>query len=167
MGPPPARSGLTEGRILARRLTERRSLRLPRRAECAFPLHHRPGGVGRNPPPACGALWRMAQLGKRARTIPRQAAGGCAGARRPQPGAWPRRKAQSGQGASLMARPGPSRDTIRLSVVGYGGAGNSGLVATKCALVTRTSSTRKISSQSSVSCTALLPTSWVAPPFLG
>ena len=76
MGPPPARSGLTEGRILARRLTERRSLRLPRRAECAFPLHCRPGGVGRNPPPACGALWRVAQLGKCARATPRQAAGG-------------------------------------------------------------------------------------------
>ena len=70
MGPPPARSGLTEGRILARRLTERRSLRLPRRAECAFPLHCRPGGVGRNPPPGCGALWRVAQLGKCARATP-------------------------------------------------------------------------------------------------
>ena len=49
MGPLPARD-LAEGRILARRLTERRSLWLPRRAECAFPLHCRPGGVGRNPP---------------------------------------------------------------------------------------------------------------------
>ena len=28
-----------------------------------------------NPPPACGALWRMAQLGKRARATPRQPAG--------------------------------------------------------------------------------------------
>ena len=86
MGPPPARSGLTEGRILARRLTERRSLRLPRRAECAFPLHCRPGGVGRNPPPACGALWRVAQLGKCARATPRQAAGGLR--RGPQASAW-------------------------------------------------------------------------------
>ena len=35
-------------------------------------------------------------------------------------------KTQSGQRASLMARPGPGRDTIRLPVVGYGGAKNSG-----------------------------------------
>ena len=61
---------------MARRLTERRSLRLPRRAECAFPSRRRPGGVGRNPPPACGALWRVAQLGKCVRATPRQAAGG-------------------------------------------------------------------------------------------
>ena len=67
---------LTEGRISARRLTKRRSLRPPRRTECAFPLHHRPGGVGRDRPPACGALWRVAQLGKRARATPRQAGGG-------------------------------------------------------------------------------------------
>ena len=31
---------------------------------------------GATPPPACGALWRMAQLGKCARATPRQAAGG-------------------------------------------------------------------------------------------
>ena len=68
--------GLAEGRLLVRRLTKRRSLRLPRRAECAFPSRRRSGGVGRNPPPACGALWRVAQLGKRARATPRQAAGG-------------------------------------------------------------------------------------------
>ena len=69
--------GLKEGRLLVRRLTKRRSLRLPCRTECAFPLHHRPGGVGRNPPPpACGALWKVAQLGKCARATPRQAAGG-------------------------------------------------------------------------------------------
>ena len=48
--------GPTEGRSLTRRLTERRSLRPPRRAECAFPSHHRPGDAGPNPPPACGAL---------------------------------------------------------------------------------------------------------------
>ena len=68
--------GLAEGRLLVRRLTKRRSLRLPCCAECAFPSHHRPGGAGPNPPPACGALWRVAQLGKRARATPRQAAGG-------------------------------------------------------------------------------------------
>ena len=71
-----AARGPAEGRLLVRRLTKRRSLRLPCCAECAFPLHHRPGGVGRNPPPACGALWGMAQLGKRARATPRQAGGG-------------------------------------------------------------------------------------------
>ena len=64
-----------EGRSLTRRLTERRSLRPPRRAECAFPSHYRPGDAGPNPPPACGALWRMPQLGKCARATPRQAAG--------------------------------------------------------------------------------------------
>ena len=68
--------GLKEGRLLVRRLTKRRSLRPPRRTECAFPLHHRPGGVGRDRPPACGALWKVAQLGKCARATPRQAAGG-------------------------------------------------------------------------------------------
>ena len=49
MGPLPARD-LAEGRILARRLTKRRSLRLPRRADCAFRSRRRPGSVGRNPP---------------------------------------------------------------------------------------------------------------------
>ena len=33
---------------------------------------------GANPPPACGALWEVAQLGKRARATPRQPAGGVA-----------------------------------------------------------------------------------------
>ena len=70
--------GLAEGCILARRLTERRSLRPSRRADCAFWSRHRPGGVGRDPPPACGALWEVAQLGKRARATPRQAGGGVA-----------------------------------------------------------------------------------------
>ena len=68
--------GPTEGRSLTRRLTKRRSLRPPRRAECAFPSHYRPGDAGPNRPPACGALWRMPQLGKCARATPRQAAGG-------------------------------------------------------------------------------------------
>ena len=55
---------------------ERRGLRFLRRADCAFPSHHRRGGAGPNRPPACGALWKVAQLGKRARATPRQAAGG-------------------------------------------------------------------------------------------
>ena len=44
------------------------------------------GARDTTPPPACGALWRMAQLGKCARATPRQAAGGCAGD--PQAPAW-------------------------------------------------------------------------------
>ena len=78
--------GLTERRSLARRLTERRSLRLPCRAECAFPLRRCSGGAGRNPPPDCGALWKVTQLGKCARATPRQAAGGLL--QDPQAPAW-------------------------------------------------------------------------------
>ena len=48
----------------------------------------------------------MPQLGKRARATPRQPAGGCARARKPRPGVWLYGGAQSGQRASLMARPG-------------------------------------------------------------
>ena len=111
-----------------RRLTEKRILLAWGVAECAFRSRRRPRGAGRNPPPACGALWRMPQLGKRARATPRQAAGGVA----PGPAGLGRRarphgKAQSGQRASLMARPGPGRGTIRLPVAGSGGARNSGL----------------------------------------
>ena len=58
---------------------------------------------------------------------PARLAGGCARVRRPRPGAWLHGKTQSGQRASLRAHPGPGRDTIGLPVVGYGGAGNSGL----------------------------------------
>ena len=77
---------LRKGAFCARSLTERRSLRPPRRAECVFPSHHRPGGAGPNPPPACGALWKMAQLGKRARASPPP---GCGGVRQgPQAPAW-------------------------------------------------------------------------------
>ena len=63
MGPLPARD-LAEGRILARRLTERRSLRLPRRAECAFPLHCRPRGVGRNPPASLRGTMKSGPTGQ-------------------------------------------------------------------------------------------------------
>ena len=65
-----------EGRACG--LAERRGLRLPRRADCAFRSHHRPGGAGPNRPPACGALWKVAQLGKRARATPPPACGGVA-----------------------------------------------------------------------------------------
>ena len=55
-------------------------------ADCAFPSRRCPGGGGPNPPPACGALWKMAQLGKRARATPRQAVGGLR--QGPQASAW-------------------------------------------------------------------------------
>ena len=45
-----------------------------------------PGKCGATPPPACGALWRMPQLGKRARATPRQPAGGLR--QGPQASAW-------------------------------------------------------------------------------
>ena len=67
-----------ERRSLELRLMEKRTLLAWGVADCAFPSRRRPGGVGRNPPPACGALWKMAQLGKCARATPRQAAGGVA-----------------------------------------------------------------------------------------
>ena len=51
-----------------------------------FRSRRRPGGVEPNPPPACGALWKMAQLGKCARATPRQAAGGLR--QGPQASAW-------------------------------------------------------------------------------
>ena len=57
------------------RLTERRTLRFPDRANCAFPLRCGAREVWGNHPPGCGALWRMAQLGKCARATPRQPAG--------------------------------------------------------------------------------------------
>ena len=63
----------------AQRLTERRTLLALGVAECAFRSRRRPGGVGRDPPPDCGVLWKMAQLGKRARaTPPARLRGGCA-----------------------------------------------------------------------------------------
>ena len=45
------------------------------RPECAFPSRRGAREVWGNPPPGCGALWRMPQLGKCARATPRQAAG--------------------------------------------------------------------------------------------
>ena len=65
---------------------------------------------GATPPPACGALWKMAQLGKRARATPRQPAGGCAGARRPRPAGPTARKgavwAEGLADGTPRARPG-------------------------------------------------------------
>ena len=56
-------------------LTEKRSLRFSDRANCAFPSHCRPRGVGCNHPPGCGALSKVTQLGKCVRATARQAAG--------------------------------------------------------------------------------------------
>ena len=68
------------------RLTQSRILRFPDRTDCAFPSHRGAREVWGNPPPACGALWRMPQLGKRARATPRQPAGGLR--QGPQASAW-------------------------------------------------------------------------------
>ena len=57
------------------RLTGKRTLRSPGRADCAFPSRCGAREVWGNPPPGCGALWRMPQLGKCARATPRRAAG--------------------------------------------------------------------------------------------
>ena len=67
--------GVTEKRIVTQRLTEKRILRFSDRANCAFPSHCRPRGVGCNHPPGCGALSKVAQLGKCVRATTRQAAG--------------------------------------------------------------------------------------------
>ena len=65
----------TEKRILVRRLTEKRILTVRETAECVFPSRCGAREVWGNPPPGCGALWRMPQLGKCARATPRQPAG--------------------------------------------------------------------------------------------
>ena len=79
--------GPAEGHIPARRLTERRSLRLPCCAECAFPLRRRPGGVGHNPPrqPA-GHYGKWPNWANVLEQPPASLAGGCAG--EPQASAW-------------------------------------------------------------------------------
>jgi len=74
------------GRAPGAHLTKRRTLPNRWGSECAFRLRRHPRGAGRNPPPACGALWRMPQLGKRARATPRQPAGGLR--QGPQASAW-------------------------------------------------------------------------------
>ena len=72
------RSGLTEGRLPARRLTERRSLRLPRRAECAFPSRRRSGGRGATPRQPAGHYGEWPNWANALEQPPRQAAGGVA-----------------------------------------------------------------------------------------
>ena len=74
---------------------------------------------GRNPPrqPA-GHYGEWPNWANALEQPPARLRGGCARARRPQPGARPHGEAQSGQRASLLARPGSGRVTIRLPVVG-------------------------------------------------
>ena len=63
------------------------------------------------PPPACGALWKVAQLGKRARATPRQPGGGFVpGSAGLGLGPDCTEKRSLGRG-SLMARPELGRDT--------------------------------------------------------
>ena len=99
--------------------TEKRSLRLPRRAECAFPSRRRPGGAGPKPPARLRGTMENGSTGQmRSGNPPPAWRGVCARVRRPRPRARLHGKAQSGQRASLMARPELGRDTIRLPVVG-------------------------------------------------
>ena len=87
-GPPPVRGGcLRRHAALAHRGGGARQARSPHVAQTAPFGRVATGGTrGTTPPPACGALWKMTQLGKRARTTPRQAAGGLR--RGPQAPAW-------------------------------------------------------------------------------
>ena len=71
LGPPPHGKAHFAGVTL----TEKHSLGDSAIAECAFPSRRGAWEVWGNPPPGCGALWRMPQLGKCARATPRQAAG--------------------------------------------------------------------------------------------
>ena len=87
--------------------------------ECAFPSHHRPGGVGCDPPARLRGTMKSGSTGQmRSGNPPPGCGGGRARGRKPRLGARPHGKAQFGQRASLMERPGSGRDTIRLPVVG-------------------------------------------------
>ena len=71
LGPPPHGKAHSGGVTL----TEKHSLGDSAIAECAFPSRRGAWEVWGNPPPGCGALWRMPQLGKCARATTRQPAG--------------------------------------------------------------------------------------------
>ena len=64
-----------KGALCMRMVTQSAPFREGAHADCAFPLRCGAREAWSNPPPACGALWRMAQLGKCARATPRQPAG--------------------------------------------------------------------------------------------
>ena len=75
-----AARGPTEGHIPDRRLTKRRSLRLPCCVECAFPLRCRPGGVGHNPPASLRGTMENGPTGQTCSSNPPPGCGGgCAG----------------------------------------------------------------------------------------
>ena len=106
-----AARGPAEGHIPARRLTERRSLRLPCCAECAFPLRRRPGGVGRNPPASLRGTMESGPTGQTCSSNPPPGwRGGCARVRRPRPaGPASRKSAVWAEGlaeSAPRARPG-------------------------------------------------------------
>ena len=64
-----------------------------------------PGRCGATPPPGCGALWRMPQLGKCARATPPPGCGvGCAGVRRSRLGVWSHGKVHSAQPVGCRMR---------------------------------------------------------------
>ena len=77
-----------------------------------------PGKCGATPRQAAGHYGECLNWANALEQPPASLRGGCARARKPRPGARLHGKAQSGQRASLIARPGPGRDTIRLPVVG-------------------------------------------------
>ena len=101
------------------RLTQSRTLRFSDRTDCAFLSHRGAREVWGNPPrqPA-GHYGECLNWANALEQPPASLRGGCARARKPRPGVWLHGGAQSGQRASLMARPGPGRDTIKLPVVG-------------------------------------------------
>ena len=89
------------------RLTQSRTLRFSDRTDCAFPSHRGAREVWGNPPASLRGTMENASTGQtRSSNPPPACGGGCARARKPRPGVWLHGGAQSGQRASLMARPG-------------------------------------------------------------
>ena len=78
----------------------------------------RPGGV-EQPPARLRGTMENGSTGQMRSGNPPPGCGGVAPeTRTPRPEAWPHKKTQSGQRASLMAHPGSDRDAIKLPVVG-------------------------------------------------
>ena len=71
----PAARRLDKVRLSVRESAQTAPFRETSPADCAFPLRRGAREVWGNPPPGCGALWRMPQLGKCARATTRQPAG--------------------------------------------------------------------------------------------
>ena len=82
----PAGDGAGAARGLGPGCTERRSLRLSYRSNCAFPSRCRPGGVGRNPPASLRGTMENGSTGQmRSSNPPPGWRGGCAKAHRSRP----------------------------------------------------------------------------------